>query len=62
MAPAAGMIAVALKFWLARRFGAAGILASTAVAGLLVTWPAYAWRLRHWVNMPVLAVPVREET
>jgi hypothetical protein len=56
------MIAVALKFWLARRFGAVGILASTAVAGLLVTWPAYAWRLRHWVNMPVLAVPVREET
>jgi O-antigen/teichoic acid export membrane protein len=55
-------VAVALKFWLARRFGAAGILASTAVAGLLVTWPAYAWRLWHWVNMPVLAVPVREET
>jgi O-antigen/teichoic acid export membrane protein len=40
-------LAMALKLWLVRLCGVAGILDATALACVAVTWPAYFWRLRQ---------------
>lgn len=42
------ILSLALKLILAPDFGAAGMLAGTAIAWLAVIWPAYAWRVRQW--------------
>ncbi len=44
------VLALSLKFFLAERFGAAGILGATPLVALLVVCPAYAWMAARWIG------------
>jgi O-antigen/teichoic acid export membrane protein len=43
-------LALGLKFFLAERFGVAGILAATPLVCLVLVCPAYAWLAARWIG------------
>jgi len=44
------VLALSLKFFLAERFGVAGILGATPLVALVVVCPAYAWMAARWIG------------
>jgi O-antigen/teichoic acid export membrane protein len=52
---AAALSALALKYALSRRFGAAGILGSTSISWFLIAWPAYIWKISRIGASPAAA-------